>query len=242
MGNRRLELRPVICRPAPFVVNRFDSRRTQGEAPRVVLTLYLAALIFGVGTFLMQALFSTHGSEGGALDLEHNLDLAHGSELGHGTDSDALTHAAADAHAEHPSNASVLLSLRFYMFAALGFGIVGAPVTWLDGSSPVMTFVVALATGLGIAALASYAFRSVGRNVTSSSVAPEELVGRVGRVLLKCGKGRRGKVRLSVQGQLVDYVATTDDAELEAGATVIVQEVFAERVHVCAAPVELLSE
>ena len=61
-------------------------------------------------------------------------------------------------------------------------------------------------------------------------------------MLVACEKGRRGKVRLTVRGQLLDVVATTDELRLAPGAGVIVQEVHAERVHVCAAPSELLPE
>lgn len=190
--------------------------------------LYLAALVFGVGTFLTQALFSTSGSaDAGALDVAHDF---HGALDAHPAD-------AGDHHV-----GSVLLSLRFYMFAALGFGIVGAPVTWLGASSPALTFAVALGTGLGLAAVLSFAFRKVGSVATSSIVSANELVGRIGRVLIACEKGRPGKVRLSVQGQIVDYVATTDDERLEPGRVVIVQEVAAERLHVCAAPPDLSEE
>ena len=208
----------------------FDSRPERGEAAKAVLMLYLAALVFGVGTFLTQALFSTSGSsDAGGLDVAHDF---HGALDAHPAD-------AGDHHAHH---GSLLLSLRFYMFAALGFGIVGAPATWLGASSPVVTFVVALGTGLGLAAALSLAFRKVGSAETSSIASPNELVGRIGRVLLACEKGRRGKVRLSVQGQIVDYVATTDDERLEPGRVVIVQEVLAERLHVCAAPPDLSEE
>jgi membrane protein implicated in regulation of membrane protease activity len=215
MGRGRLTLPGFVS---------FDSGPERGEAPKAVLMLYLAALVFGVGSFLTQALFSTSGSsDAGGLDVAHDL---------HG----ALDADAGDHHAHH---GSLLLSLRFYMFAALGFGIVGAPVTWLAESSPVVTFVVALGTGLGLATALSYAFRKVGSAETSSIASPSELVGRIGRVLIACEKGRHGKVRLSVQGQIVDYAATTDDERLEPGRVVIVQEVVAERLLVCAAPADL---
>ncbi len=128
------------------------------------------------------------------------------------------------------------------MFAAIGFGAVGAPVTGFGLSSPAWTLAVALATGLSVGVLASLAFRVIGRDTLSSGGGAAELVGQVGRVLLACEQGRQGKVRLNVRGQIVDYIATTDDARLGPGAVVIVQEVHAERVHVCAAPIELLPE
>ena len=203
-----------------------------------MLILYLAALIFGLGTFAVQLLFSSEASHHGGGPLE--LDSGDGHEL-------VAAHAlAGHAHAEHHVGAagwaSIFLSLRFYMFAAIGFGAVGAPVTGFGLSSPAWTLAVALATGLSVGVLASLAFRVIGRDTLSSGGGAAELVGQVGRVLLACEQGRQGKVRLNVRGQIVDYIATTDDARLGPGAVVIVQEVHAERVHVCAAPIELLPE
>jgi membrane protein implicated in regulation of membrane protease activity len=207
--------------------------------------LYLAALIFGLGTFVIQLLFSPHDSPHGAEPsfLEVGAD-ADGHLAGDHLASDAHTHAdmaLAPAHA-HGDWASIFLSLRFYMFAAIAFGVVGAPATWLRVSTPALTLVVALALAFVVGVLASLGFRALGRQTLSSGAGPSELVGHVGRVLVGCEPGGRGKVRLNVRGQIIDYIATTDEARLVPGATVIVQEVHPERLHVCAAPIELLPE
>ncbi len=196
---------------------------------RSVLTIYLAALIFGLGMFAVQLFASS--------DVHDPGGPGEGSELVHG----------GAFHGEHGGAAhagwtDIFLSLRFYMFAAIGFGAVGAPVTWLEASSAVLTLVVALATGIGIGSLAALGFRVLGRETLSSDARAEELIGQVGRVLLACEKGKKGKVRLTVRGQIVDVLATTDEPRLPPGSGVIVQEVHAQRVHVCAAPSELLPE
>ena len=205
-----------------------------------MLTLYLAALIFGLGTFVVQLLFSASDSP----------DSAEPSFLDVGADADG--HLAGEAHTHsdmalarahvHGDWASIFLSLRFYMFAAIAFGVVGAPATWFRVSSPALTLVAALVMGFVVGALASLGFRVLGRQTLSSGAEQRELVGHVGRVLVGCEPGGRGKVRLNVRGQTIDYIATTDDARLVPGAAVIVQEVHPERIHVCAAPIELLPE
>lgn len=210
-----------------------------------VLALYLAALIFGLGMFAIQALSSSdaHHAEHPALPGQaDNYADAHG-ELHAGG---ALVH---DAHAGHEPSlhddagwASLLLSIRFYMFAAIAFGAVGAPVTAFGSIASGLTFGVALATALVVGTAASLAFRALGRDTLTSSTSEAELMGQVGRVLVACEKGKKGKVRLTVRGQIIDFVATTDEPRLAPGAGVIVQEVHAERVHVCAAPLELLSD
>lgn len=212
-----------------------DSTERHGKLRLVVLTVYLAALIFGLGIFAVQMLFSSS-------DAGHS-----GPELGHGGEGalaelgDAGEHALSGA-ASHGDWASVFTSLRFYMFAAIAFGVVGAPVTWLRLGSSGLTLAAAAATALVVGAGAALGFRLLGRQTLSSGVAAPELVGHVGRVLLACEKGRRGKVRLNVRGQLIDFIATTEDARLAPGTAVIVQEVSAERLVVCAAPIELLPE
>lgn len=188
-----------------------------------MLTVYLAALIFGFGVLAVQLLFSS--------DAGHEVtDGAAGHEL---------VEAQAGAHAEW---ASIFTSLRFYMFAAIAFGMVGAPMSWLRPEAPGLTLLVALGTAALVGLGAALGFRSLGRQPLSSGVAAPELVGQLGRVLIACERARRGKVRLKVRGQIIDFIATTDDARLEPGTAVIVQEVHGERLLVCAAPIELLPE
>lgn len=198
-----------------------------------MLIVYLAALIFGLGLFAVQMFFSSS-------DASHpDTDL--GDAGGHAlADSDG--HSASHSAANHGDWASIFTSLRFYMFAAIAFGLVGAPVTWLGLGTPTLTLIAAVCTGLLVGIGAALGFRLLGRQTLSSGVAAPELVGHVGRVLLACEKGRRGKVRLNVRGQIIDFIATTEDERLAPGTAVLVQEVHAERLVVCAAPIELLSE
>jgi membrane protein implicated in regulation of membrane protease activity len=213
----------------------FDRRPPRAILWRLaVLALYLAALIFGLGMFAVQALSSSDGHHGEHPALPGDVD-AHAGETW-------LAHQTHAAHAADAGWASIFISLRFYMFAAIAFGVVGAPVTAFGSIAPGLTLGVALLTALLVATAASLAFRALGQGTLSSSASESELMGQVGRVLVACEKGRKGKVRLTLRGQIVDFVATTDEPRLAPGAGVIVQEVHAERVHVCAAPSELLPE
>ena len=195
-----------------------------------MLTLYLAALVFGLGLFAVQVL-SGSSSDTGA-DADGPVLDAEGS----GKDL-----ALAGAHGG-PEWAAIVLSLRFYMFTAIAFGIVGAPVSWLGLASPAATLLAALLTGLVIGFFATQAWRALQRQTLSSGAEAGELVGKLGRVLVACEKERPGKVRLQVRGQLIDCIATTDEARLAAGTAVVVQELKGQHVHVCAVPSELLPE
>lgn len=188
-----------------------------------MLTVYLAALVFGLGLFGVQVLSGSHGDADAGGDADgKDIELA-------------SAHAGGDW-------AAVVLSLRFHMFAAIAFGIVGAPVAWWGLASPLATFVAALLTGLLLGFFATQAWRALQRQTLSSGAEAGELVGQLGRVLVACEKGRPGKVRLRVRGQIIDYLATTDEPRLLAGTAVVVQELKGERVHVCAVPSELLPE
>lgn len=188
-----------------------------------MLTVYLAALVFGLGLFAVMVFSGSHSDGVDAGDASgKDIELA-------------SAHAGGDW-------AGIVLSLRFYMFAAIAFGIVGAPVAWWRLASPVATFVAALATGLLLGFFATQAWRVLQRQTLSSGAEAGELVGQLGRVLVACEKGRPGKVRLRVRGQIIDCLATTDEARLVAGTAVVVQALEGARVHVCAVPSELLPE
>lgn len=204
-----------------------------------MLWLYLSALVFGFGMFAVQMLFSSDSGADADTDAAAELGAEGNAEL-HESAGDAEAH----PHGSSPVGdwASIFLSLRFYMFAAMGLGGVGAPATWLELASPLGTLLAASVTALFVGVVGAWAFRALGRQTLSAGASHRDLVGQIGRVLLPCEKGRRGKVRVRVRGQLVDYLATTEETRLEAGTAVVVQEVGSHSVVVCEAPRELLPE
>src|SRR5690606_37870498 len=143
--------------------------------------------------------------------------------------------------ADGDAGAAVLLSLRFWTYAALAFGMVGAPLHYFDLASATLTFVLALASGLASGAFATYVIRALRHASTTTTSNLEESVGQIGRVLVPCARGRVGKVRLVLKGHAIDALATTDEEEISAGRKVFVAEVRGGVVHVAIAPEELLT-
>jgi membrane protein implicated in regulation of membrane protease activity len=184
--------------------------------------VFLAALILGAGTLAFQ-LFSSGDGEGGA-------DAGHAD--GH------------DAHGEHDAPSSgflpLVLALRFWSFALLAFGLSGSLFHYLHllGSWP--AFAVALGTGVASGLLASWSVRRLQEAHTSSGAETSDLVGQLGRVLVPLSKAQRGKVRVELKGQTLDFIATTDDETLEAGASVLVEELRGSSLHVSRAGREFL--
>lgn len=175
-----------------------------------MLYVYLAALVVGGGIIATQVFFS-HDAHGGA---------------GH------------DVHGHDGGAASIFLSSRFWTFAFLAFGLVGVLLTFFQLAGP--TLGIALSSGSGLAAgcFAALAFRALRRSAGDGG-SMAETVGKVGRVLLACGRGRVGKVRLSMKGQTIDLLATTDEDEIAAGQRVMVHEIRGDIAHVMPAPREL---
>jgi membrane protein implicated in regulation of membrane protease activity len=123
-----------------------------------------------------------------------------------------------------------IVSTRSITFGVAAFGLVGAPLHFL--LSPGSTLALALVSGGVAAAAAGFAFARLGHPAASGAVSLDALVGRTAKVLVPCGKGQRGKVRAALGGQVVDVLATTDEAHIPAGTDVRVVEVRDEVAHV----------
>ena len=181
---------------------------------------YLAALVVGAGILALQQLLGGDGN---------------------GDSGDANGHADAAGHGES-GFLPIFLSLRFWTFGLLAFGLAGTLLHYFDLANRGLTAVIAGALGLTSGFGASWLLLALGRQEITSGAEVQEAVGHVGRVLLACKRGAHGKVRIELRGQTLDVIATTDDAEIEAGAVVLVEEVTGTMVRVSRAPRELLPE
>jgi membrane protein implicated in regulation of membrane protease activity len=183
--------------------------------------LYVAALIVGAGTLSLQLLLA-------------------GDSDGHG-DGDVGQHDGS-VHAGHGEAGflPILLSLRFWTYGLLAFGMVGTLLHYLELAGSTLTLISAIGIGLLSGFVASYSLRLLAQSDTSSGAEASDAVGQLGRVLVSCRKGERGKVRIELRGQSVDFIATTDEAELEGGTSVLVEEVRGGTLHVSRAPDDLL--
>jgi membrane protein implicated in regulation of membrane protease activity len=168
--------------------------------------LYLIALIVGGGFLLVQLVVGFGGHDVG----DHSFGL-----------SDA-----------HPGSGPGLLSTRALTFGTAAYGLVGAPLHILHILTPWQAFAFAVAAAFSAMFVSASAFRRLGDPAASGAASLAELVGREARVLVAVVRGETGKVRVTLGGQVVDVLATTDAERLEAGTTVHVDEVRGETVHV----------
>jgi membrane protein implicated in regulation of membrane protease activity len=198
---------------------------------------YLAALIIGLGTIGVQLFMAGDGDADA--DAHADLDADAGGELDVDADADAGDHGHGDAQAGG-GFLPIFLSLRFWTFGLMAFGMVGSLLHYFRLAGGLVTPIVAVALGLVSGFVASWVFRALTRADTTSGSHSRDTVGQVGKVLVACEKGGRGKVRIELRGQIHDYLVTTEEERLAAGDLVLVEDVREEVLHVSRAPTEFL--
>lgn len=183
--------------------------------------VYLAPLVVGLGVLLLQVVLGPHG---------------------HGADHDALSpdHGdSKDGASGEAGLAGILLSVRFWIFAALAFGLSGSLINALALAGPLATALIAAGAGVASGAFAVLAFRTVTRGSLSTTPLASEAVGQTARVLVPLAKGQVGQVRIQIKGNSVDMMATTDEDELARGEAVLVEDVNGGVARVSRRPAEL---
>lgn len=198
--------------------------------------LYLGSLIVGLGILLLQVAMSSGKDVAGK-----SLDLGADVDADADADGDADAHGDQDAHANAGDGGFVglFLSFRFWTFAMAGFGLVGSTLHFLGLASSMTALVAASLIGFVSGLGASWTFRKLKNSSVNSGAESREIVGQIGKVLVPPNSQGHAKVRLVVKGQMIDYVATSDDANLESGASVLVEELRGNEIHVSPAPAGL---
>jgi membrane protein implicated in regulation of membrane protease activity len=187
--------------------------------------VYLAAFVLGLGALVTQIAL------GGKGDAPHGgPDLA---ADGHGADH-------AGDHPDEAGPSTFLLSLRFWVFLLLAFGITGSLLALLHLAGPIGTAAVATLSGVASGVTAVMVFRAADQTKAVRPAEAREAVGQVGRVLVACAKGRTGQVRVALRGQSVDLIATTADDEIRRGEDVLIEDVRSGVAHVSRPPREIV--
>jgi membrane protein implicated in regulation of membrane protease activity len=161
--------------------------------------VYAAALVLGGGILLIQLISGSDHDAGG---VDHDLGGDH-----------------------HPHEGPGLLSIRSLSYGTFAFGFVGGALHTLGLARPPAALGAGIASGAAAALLVGLVFRSLSDQTISGEASLEDAAGSLGRVLVPCGPGRAGKVRLTLKGQTVDVLAVTDAEEIAAGNDVVVIDV-----------------
>jgi membrane protein implicated in regulation of membrane protease activity len=174
---------------------------------------------------MVQLFMGGHGHADVSSDVDHDVDPHH-----------------PDGHGEvDPGFLPIFLSLRFWIFGSLAFGMVGSLLHFGGLASSLPTLVVASVMGMGSGVLASWIFRTLNRAQVTSGAGENDAVGHVGKVLIRVPTVGHGKVRIQLKGQTLDLLATTDETELAPGEQVLIEEMRDGRAHVSKAPPDFLT-
>jgi membrane protein implicated in regulation of membrane protease activity len=199
--------------------------------------VYLFALVVALGVLLLQVLM---GGRGGG----HHGEFGHAVHVHAGGDHAGGAHG--HAHGQKPGADqgetafwTLFLSFRFWIFAALGFGLSGSLLHLFALAHPIATLFIASGAGLASGLFASMAFRTLRRGSAGTEARSSVAVGKVGRVVVPCGKGLTGQIRVELAGSSVDLMATTDDDSISKGEAVLVEDLREGVAHVSRRPSEL---
>jgi len=193
--------------------------------------IYLAALVLGLGTLTLQFVLSHIGGgdadgdgdvddlhlDAGAEEMDFDGEVDHELELGHG-DAGGASHGTTVGDA-----VGVFLSMRFWTFALMAFGMVGSLLHYLNLCGLGVGLALAMVSGLFSGLAAALTFRMLKGSV-SSSTSQDETIGKMAKVTVPLRKGSLGKVRVLVKGKRVDMLAITDAESVGEGDEVVVVE------------------
>ena len=128
-----------------------------------------------------------------------------------------------DASDHSPADIFKVLSFRT-LTAGISFFGLGGLAGWTGGLSPLLSFFVAVISGLISIYAVYYLYRSVALMKDDGSLSDKTLIGSTGSVYLRIpsAKSGIGKVLVSQQGRTVEYEAITAEEELKSGIPIVV--------------------
>lgn len=132
----------------------------------------------------------------------------------------------------HPLEGPGLMSIRSLSYGTFAFGFVGGMLHVLGLVRPPVALGTGIASGVVAALLVGLTFRRLSDVAVSGEASLHEAAGSRARVLVPCARDRAGKVRVTLKGQTVDMLATTDEDAIAAGAEVVITEVRDMVAHV----------
>ncbi|MES1228478.1 MAG: NfeD family protein [Armatimonadota bacterium] len=153
----------------------------------------------------------------------------------HGSDHEVhveLHHDGAD-HDSGQGHWLPFFSLRFYTYFFAGFGTTGLLLTLLTKTTPIAIGWIAAVVGLVAGLAVSIVVRLLKLSETTTSSKDNDVLGKEAEVLVAIRGTVPGRIRCSVKGDLIDFLAVTEEGQdIEAGTPVVVVLMENGRAHV----------
>ncbi len=172
--------------------------------------LYVISLIVGGGLLAISAVF------GG--DAEADVDFDAGAEI----DADVDLDGELDTGGAGPLDLSSWFSMRFLIYFAAAFGLVGTALTWMSDASSTRVLASALIGGTLVGQIAHQLFRYLVRSSSNSATKTKDYNNKTARVTVAIRPSARGEVaiRIGDRERFVPARARRDDDAFDTGATV----------------------
>lgn len=190
-----------------------------------MLAVYLVCAIVAGGLIVLSALggLGHHGLGDGGID--------HGGDVHSGDVHSGEVHGG--PLAEFSEFWLPFRSLRFWIYLAGTFGIVGTLLTLAKVSVEPMTGLLSGASGLVMGLIASALVRVLMKAERPAHLDQDDFLGAIGKVSVAPKDGMPGKVRTDVRGEVIDLLALPEgDAEILAGDEVVVVGIDGDRARV----------
>lgn len=114
-------------------------------------------------------------------------------------------------------------SLRFYTYFFAGFGTTGLLLHYLTQTNPITSLIISGAVGLGSGLGVSILMRILRVTETTTSSKDKDVLGKEGTVLVAIRGPNPGRIRCTVKGDIIDFLAISDQSvEIEPGEKVVV--------------------
>ena len=166
--------------------------------------VYVICLIIGGGLLVVSLLFGGDSDAGvdadgaAGVDVDGDIDVDVSADAGPDLDVDTTVHGGHLAH-DGASLAS-WISVRFLIYFAATFGMVGTVLTYTTDSRPLVVLLVALGVGLVVGQAVQQTVRYIQRTSGDSSTSSRDYVNSTGRVTVAIRPGRQGEVACDVRG------------------------------------------
>lgn len=165
-------------------------------------------------------------------DVDHDLDHDHDHDHAPGTMEVDGQNAALQVQGAGPDVDlsakrffTLFLSMRFWTFATMAFGLTGV-LLWLLGYSDVVSALVSAPNGALIGLAAALWFRRINKDTVTAEVGLAHLAGAEAQALLPIRPGDLGKIVVRTAAGRIELPARTrDDRAIDAGETVLVAAV-----------------
>ena len=205
-----------------------------------MITWYIVSAIVGGGLILLSALGGISQGLMDGLDASTDFDTDHEIDFDNDISVDADHDLSLENHGDMASDLAPtadfwlpFLSLRFWVYAFGGFGVIGTLFTVLGLANPVVTLWSAIGFGAAIGTTVAFIIRKIKVSEVDGQVREKDFLGVSAQLTVAPRNGEPGKVRMTIKGETIDMLALPHQgADLERGEEVVVVGVDGTRVKV----------